>query len=288
MQKLLFSALGLALIMGTTTSLKAQDKTSAEDLRKQLIEKYDKDKDGKLNEEEREAARAEFLKQNKPAETEEQPRRDRRPQAGADGAGRRGRGNNPEFEARRKQFESQFDKDGDGELSEAEREAMRDEFRKRGEQQRAAFMKEWDKDGDGELSESERNALREAGEKRRKEFTAKYDKDGNGDIDESEREAIREDMQKQREELTKKYDADKNGFLSLEEMDKARKDGALENNGFGGFGGFGGPGFGGPRGQRGDREGGRRRGDGEGRPRRPGGGDGDRRPQRPGQPTETN
>lgn len=58
---------------------------------KEILEKYDKDKDGKLNEEERKAA----------------------------------------MEARRAEFLKKFDKDGDGKLSDKEKEAARAEFQKR-------------------------------------------------------------------------------------------------------------------------------------------------------------
>lgn len=66
----------------------------------------------------------------------------------------------------------QYDKDGDGQLSEAEQTAMRDALRQRFGQggpgggmpggDREAMMKEFDKDGDGQLSEEERTAMRDA------------------------------------------------------------------------------------------------------------------------------
>ena len=65
------------------------------DIPPEVIEKFDKDGDGKLNEEERQAARA---------------------------AGKE------RMEAKRKEMIAKFDKDGDGELSEAERAEMRKEM----------------------------------------------------------------------------------------------------------------------------------------------------------------
>jgi Ca2+-binding EF-hand superfamily protein len=286
MKKLLFSAMGVALLMGTTKVI-AQD--NAQDLRKQLIEKYDEDGDGQLNAQEREKARAAFLKQAPEDEPEEQPLRQRRPN-GDDNQRRRGRRGNfggPGGEQFRQQLLGAFDKDGDGELSDSEEAAMREDFEKKRDAGRARFMKEYDKNGDGDIDDSEREAMRANFEKRREENRKKYDKDGDGDLNEEERRKMFEDFQTQREELTKKYDKDGNGFLTFEEEQAARKDGAEINN----FGFFGG----GPRGRGGRDRGGdgggrrgnfRRGGDGEGRPRRPGGGDGNRRPQRPGQ-TET-
>lgn len=62
----------------------------------------------------------------------------------------------------------QFDTDGDGQLSEAERQAARESGafaggRGRGEQRRQQILEEFDADGDGQLSESERQAARESG-----------------------------------------------------------------------------------------------------------------------------
>ncbi|MBK9137443.1 MAG: efflux RND transporter periplasmic adaptor subunit [Verrucomicrobia bacterium] len=92
------------------------------------------------------------------------PRGDRA--AGQEGAPRRG-GFNQEEMIR------QYDKDGDGQLNEAEQSAMREAMRARFAQggpggggppgfDREAMMKEFDKDGDGQLSEEERTAMREA------------------------------------------------------------------------------------------------------------------------------
>ena len=68
--------------------------------REEMTKKFDKDGDGKLNDEEREAARKEF--------------------------GGRGRG--PGGAGGREEFMKKFDKDGDGKLSDEEREAARKEF----------------------------------------------------------------------------------------------------------------------------------------------------------------
>ena len=63
---------------------------------------------------------------------------------------------------------------------------------------RGEMLKKFDKDGDGQLSEEEREAMREARkgemEARRAEMLKKYDKDGDGKLSMEEREAMREDM----------------------------------------------------------------------------------------------
>jgi HlyD family secretion protein len=72
--------------------------------------------------------------------------------------------NRPDFAEMLKQF----DKDGDGELDESEREAMRAAMQARFGGQggprmsREEMLKRFDKDGDGELNEEERAAMREA------------------------------------------------------------------------------------------------------------------------------
>ncbi len=88
----------------------------------EIIAKFDKDGDGKLNEEEREAAKA-------------------------------ARG---DMEAnRRKEFLEKFDADGDGKLSDEEKKAMREAMKKK-------MLEKFDKDGDGILSEAERAEMRKA------------------------------------------------------------------------------------------------------------------------------
>ena len=88
----------------------------------EIIEKFDKDGDGKLNEEEHAAVKA-------------------------------ARG---EMEAdRKKEMIAKFDKDGDGTLNEEEKTAAREEMKKK-------MLEKFDKDGDGVLSEEERAEMRKA------------------------------------------------------------------------------------------------------------------------------
>ncbi len=88
------------------------------------------------------------------------------PAANAAG-GRRGGGQRGGFDLQA--ITKEFDKDGDGQLSEEEQQAMRDTMRQRFAAQggppgfdREAMTKEYDKDGDGQLNDEERQAMRDA------------------------------------------------------------------------------------------------------------------------------
>jgi len=206
--------IGLAVIAGTS-SLFAQDKT--DDAQQKLLEKFDKDGDGKLNDKEREAARAALRKQAPQDDSEAQPLRARRTPIQIANDRKKA-----ELEARRRQFELRhFDKNKDGKLSDEERQDMQEEIRKYNEQVRAESIKLWDKNGDGKLDDSEKAAARAASEKARADYLKMFDKDGNGKIDEQEQEAIAAFRKKQYEELLAKYDENKDGSLSREEKDKA-------------------------------------------------------------------
>lgn len=118
----------------------------SEDFRKQLLEKFDKDGDGKLSDEERAEARKEFEKT-------------RGQRGGAEGRrrGPGGPGGGPGG-FNREELIKQFDKDGDGKLSEEEQKAARAQL----EERRKETLKKFDKDGDGKLNDEERAAMRES------------------------------------------------------------------------------------------------------------------------------
>jgi hypothetical protein len=130
MKKILIISLTLAFGLG---GIWAEDKPAKREKkpapqrgappnREAILKKFDKDGDGKLNEEERAEARKSF------------------------GAGRPPR---PPAVLIKK-----FDKDGDGKLNEEERAALREEGQKR----RKEIIAKFDKDGDGKLNEEERKA----------------------------------------------------------------------------------------------------------------------------------
>ena len=94
----------------------------------EILEKFDTNGDGKLDETERKAAM-----------------QARREQAGQ----------------RREKMLEKFDTNGDGKLDESEREAMKKEM----EAKRKEILDKYDTDGDGKLSPEERQAAIDAGEK---------------------------------------------------------------------------------------------------------------------------
>lgn len=74
----------------------------------------------------------------------------------------------------------EFDKDGDGKLSDEERKAMHEAMKARMEERRKEMLEKYDTDGDGKLSEEERRKARAA------ELIKRFDKDGDGKLDEAE------------------------------------------------------------------------------------------------------
>ena len=115
------------------------------------------------------------------------------PEARAEGERR------PRGEWNRDEMMKRFDKDGDGELNDEERRAIREEFgNRRGggdDQMRQLIMRRYDTDGDGELSDAEREVARADFTQMREQIQAKivprYDLDGDGELNEQEREAAR-------------------------------------------------------------------------------------------------
>ena len=107
------------------------ERPDREALRKQILERFDKNKDGELDEEEREAARDAFRRGERPGD---QPRAEGRPSSppsrgSRSRGGRGGRGSR----GQRIQLLPHFDKDGDGILNKAERvEARKFVLEKRG------------------------------------------------------------------------------------------------------------------------------------------------------------
>ncbi len=83
----------------------------------------------------------------------------------------------------------QFDQDGDGQLNDEERQALRAAHK-------AKVLENHDADGDGELNEAERQAFREA---RRAKLIDRFDADGDGELNERERQNARETWNKFRD-----------------------------------------------------------------------------------------
>lgn len=81
----------------------------------------------------------------------------------------------------------EFDKDGDGQLSNEERTAMVDTMRAKSEERNKAMLEKYDADKDGKLNAEEAGKARS---ERQAELLKKYDKDGDGKLSNEERKAI--------------------------------------------------------------------------------------------------
>jgi len=200
--------------------------------RQQLLEKFDTDGDGKLDPDERAAAREarrarirEKLDTNGDGEVSEDERarfrdghaRCQGRRGGCGPRGRRGRG-------RLRSMRKAADRDGDGAVSEEERNAARKALR-------ARRLEKLDANGDGKLSDDEEASAREdrprcrgrrgrsgprgrrlSGHLRR--MRAAADRDGDGVVSEEERNTARKAI---RAFLSEKFDVDGDGELSDEE-----------------------------------------------------------------------
>lgn len=85
-----------------------------------------------------------------------------------------------------------------------------------------SFLEIYDLDGDGVLSEEEKQAMQVARRERHEEWVDRWDTDGNGVISDEEREAARVRLRDQIEECRidrfNDADTDGDGFLSFEEF----------------------------------------------------------------------
>ena len=127
------------------------------------------------------------------------------------------------------ELRKKHDADGDGKLDADERKGYYEEYRER------AKIVQWDKDGDGKLSDTERKEMetkqaewkKRAEENRRKWTLQRWDKDEDGKLSEEELAArkVQEDewkkraeqYRKEQAELRKKHDADGDGKLNADE-----------------------------------------------------------------------
>jgi Ca2+-binding EF-hand superfamily protein len=128
----------------------------------------------------------------------------------------------------------QFDKDGDGKLSEDERKAMMEARKAMGDKMRLAHEKEFDKNGDGKLDDAEKAAMMEARKTMREQFMQarekEFDKNGDGKLDDAERATMMESFKQRNpeaagrmQEMVKRFDKDGDGKLNDDER-KALRD----------------------------------------------------------------
>lgn len=145
----------------------------------QLMKQFDKDGDGRLSKEEREAA-MEALK-NKSADLDELKNK------------------------HAEEIIKKYDTDGDGKLDQKELISFLEEQRKMFDEARARMrpgemrgtqnlpkevVAQYDKDGDGKLSHEERRAMFQDARKKRDEMMKKFDKDADGKLSDEEKTAL--------------------------------------------------------------------------------------------------
>ena len=126
--------------------------------RRQLLERFDADGDGSLSKEERKKARSSMERRRKMSEVY--------------------------LRKLKKKFTEQFDADGDGEWSAEESRAAKEHFSTQMQQVRVKLVQAHDADGDGKLSTEERKAAREVEKRVQLE---RFDADGDGQLNEAER-----------------------------------------------------------------------------------------------------
>ena len=176
----------------------------------------------------------------------ERPDREREVRAERDGPrGGAHRGDHrPGPEARARLME-RFDADGDGELSEAERQTVREtmkaEHESRRAEMKAKLLERFDDNGDGELDEAERAEIRaivgpmvrERGDRRdgrghdhrrhmHKEALERFDADEDGRLDEAERAVAKAFFEQKKAEIVARFDADGDGELNESEREAAK------------------------------------------------------------------
>ncbi|MCC5822518.1 MAG: EF-hand domain-containing protein [Phycisphaerales bacterium] len=132
-----------------------------------------------------------------------------------------------------------FDADGDGILSEEERQALQEEIQNRRDRWEARMIERYDRDGDGVLSERERRAMMRDQQRQRERqmqrMLAEFDRDGDGELDADERALAWQTMRERREidAFVRRFDstgdgrittADFNAFLVLYHAGDPRAD----------------------------------------------------------------
>jgi len=204
---------------------KADKQAQARKKKLEILKKYDKDGDGKLNDAEKAQMKAD---------------QGARRQENKNKPGRKGddRGRDDGFDNNRQWNEfsvqkimEKYDKDHDGKLNAQELAAYRADAAKHGfnkEEQRRAeqarILKKYDKDHDGKLNDAERAHMKADLAARQAEAINKWDKNGDGKLSDAEKAQMRADQETRRAEamrqLIKKLDKDGDSELNLQELER--------------------------------------------------------------------
>jgi Ca2+-binding EF-hand superfamily protein len=122
---------------------------------------------------------------------------------------------------------SVYDSDGSGSLEASELDAVKADLEARCENRRAAMLERFDADGDGTLDADEREAaraaLRERFAERHADRVGRFDRDGDGRLGPVERRraghALRDRLADRRAAIADEFDVDQNGELDAEERE---------------------------------------------------------------------
>jgi len=192
--------------------------------RAQLLEKFDTNGDGKLNETERAEARKELHAKRplKKGKLGGHPPMGRRGIKGSQGPAHPKTRLTPEMHEKLLQ---RFDSDKDGTLSTSEKEAAKAAMKKHlgqvHEKVKGRLLEKFDTDGDGTLNQDERAKAHAAGKDMKGRFhqmqLERFDSDGDGTLSTTERENARQAFQERMEAHRTKADTDGDGQLSREE-----------------------------------------------------------------------
>ena len=140
------------------------------EMKAKFMEKFDADKDGKLSDAEKEAVKADFEK-NAPKFHKRGPKG---PRCCGPKAPRRPELSEEQKAEMKAKFMEKFDADKDGQLSDAEKEAvkadMKAKFEARHAEMKAKLMEKFDADKDGQLSDAEKEAMKADFEKNAPKF----------------------------------------------------------------------------------------------------------------------
>ncbi|MEI6970776.1 MAG: EF-hand domain-containing protein [bacterium] len=110
------------------------------------------------------------------------------------------------------------DTNGDGQISDAERNAAQGAWKSQAEEGRKVMLSTFDKDGNGVLSDEEKASMHEAKTAEMQKRIAEFDKDKDGKLSDEERKAMREARRAEAaKRMLARFDTDGDGKLSDEE-----------------------------------------------------------------------
>ena len=116
-----------------------------------------------------------------------------------------------------------YDTNNDGELSDAEKNAMKQEHAAMMKFREKVMLKKYDKDGDGKLSAAEEaeaeKGKAEAMEKHHAKKLAAWDTDKDGKLSDAEKTAMYKQKAADRRSILAKYDTNKDGMLDDAEIE---------------------------------------------------------------------